>query len=129
MKKRNAVLNLWLPVIIWAGFIFALSSIPHLKSDLEYDYLLRKIAHAIEYFIFTFLLRRAFKGSFDMDTLYLFIYPAILSVLYAASDEFHQSFVRGRVGCVKDVFIDAIGIAGFYIFLSWRGRTLVKKNK
>jgi len=111
------IFKLWLPVIIWAGFIFYLSSIPHLKTNLEYDFILRKIAHIIEYFILTFLLRRAFQGSFDRDGFPIFIYPAILSLCYAASDEFHQLFVPGRGGSIQDVAIDAIGIFGFYVVL------------
>ena len=111
------IFKLWLPVIIWASFIFYLSSIPNLKTNLEYDFILRKIAHIIEYFIFTLLLYRAFKGSFSMNALQLFIYPALLSFLYAASDEFHQSFVPGRGPSIRDVMIDTIGIVGFYIAL------------
>lgn len=36
--------------------------------------------------------------------------PAVLGVLYAATDEFHQVFVPGRAGQVSDVAIDAIGV-------------------
>jgi len=118
--------RLWLPVIIWASFIFYLSSIPNLKTNLEYDFVLRKIAHAVEYFILTFFLYRAFKGSFNMSIFGLFIYPAVLSLFYAVSDEFHQSFVPGRSASIRDVLIDAIGILGFYItaklFVIKRGR-------
>ena len=34
----------------------------------------------------------------------------ILSVLYAFSDEFHQSFVPGRDATLKDVLYDTAGI-------------------
>ncbi|MFH1308976.1 MAG: hypothetical protein ABIH51_03130 [Patescibacteria group bacterium] len=37
-------LKFYLPIIIWAGIIFLLSSIPNLESGLEQDFLLRKIA-------------------------------------------------------------------------------------
>ena len=109
------IFKLWFPVIIWAGFIFYLSNIPDLKTNLKYDFILRKIAHAVEYFILTFLLYRAFKGSFNMNIFQLFIYPATLSFFYAVSDEFHQSFVPGRSAAIRDVIIDTIGILGFYI--------------
>lgn len=36
---------------------------------------------------------------------------ALISFLYAVSDEFHQSFVDGRVGSPVDVGIDTVGIA------------------
>jgi len=117
--KNNLIklLKLWVPVLAWAGLIFYLSSIPDLKTSLEYDFVLRKIAHAAEYFILTFLLYRAFKGQLKMGTLLLIIYPATLSFLYAASDEFHQSFVIGRTCSFGDVLIDTIGIISFFIVI------------
>ena len=100
--------------MLWAGAIFFFSGIPDLNSGLELDFLLRKIAHVLEYLILTFLLWRAFKGSFSLSVFYLFIYPAAAAFLYAASDEFHQSFVSGRQGTLHDILIDGIGIAGFW---------------
>jgi len=111
------LLKLWGPVVVWAGVIFFFSNIPNLKTNLEYDFLLRKMAHITEYFIFIFLLYRAFKGSFNMNGFGLFMYPATLSLLYAISDEFHQYFVVGRSCSVRDVLIDSIGIISFYIFI------------
>lgn len=35
---------------------------------------------------------------------------AIASLLYALSDEFHQRFVAGRTGSLRDVGIDSAGI-------------------
>ena len=113
------IFKLWLAVVIWASLIFYLSSIPNLKTGLEYDFILRKIAHVTEFFILTFFLYRAFKGSFDIGVFQLFIYPAALSFLYAVSDEFHQSLVPGRSPAVRDVFIDTIGILGFYIVVQF----------
>ena len=41
----------------------------------------------------------------------------------AASDEFHQTFVEGRVGAVHDVAIDAAGAAiGIVLYRSVRAR-------
>jgi len=117
MSSLIKFFKLWFPVIIWVGLIFCLSSIPNLKTSLEYDFILRKIAHAVEYFILTFLLYRAFKGSFNMDIFQFFIYPATLSFFYAVSDEFHQSFVSSRSASIRDVLIDTIGILGFYIVI------------
>jgi len=117
INLRNFVkfIKLWVPVILWAALIFYLSSLPDLKTDLKYDFFLRKIAHMLEYLILTFLLFRAIKGSFDLTELFLFIYPASLALFYAVSDEFHQLFVRGRDGSIMDVLIDAAGILSFFI--------------
>jgi VanZ family protein len=95
------VLSKWLPVLAWAGVIFAFSSIPSLDTGLGiWDYVLRKCAHATEYAILALLLLRA-TGSL------LWAFP--LAVAYAGSDEFHQTFVRGRHGSPVDVGIDAVG--------------------
>jgi len=114
--------KLWIPVVAWAGIIFYFSSIPDLKTNLEYDFFLRKIVHITEYFIFTFLLYRAFRGSFNINFIRLFMYPAAFAFLYAISDEIHQYFVLGRSCSTQDVLIDSIGIIGFYIL------TRVKKG-
>jgi VanZ family protein len=99
----NRTLSLWLPVVAWAALIFALSSIPHLGTGLgTWDTILRKCAHAAEYAVLAALLLRAIGNV-----------PAafLLAVAYAASDEFHQTFVRGRHGSPYDVLIDAAGAA------------------
>ena len=95
-------LSLWLPVVAWAGLIFALSSIPDLGTGLgTWDLVLRKLAHAAEYAMLGFLLLRALGRE-----------PAALAVgiAYAASDELHQHFVPGRHGSVLDALLDAVGV-------------------
>jgi VanZ family protein len=67
VKSSLKFIKLWLPVVIWAGFIFYLSSVPNLKTNLKYDFILRKTAHIAEYFILTLLLRIAIKGLFKID--------------------------------------------------------------
>ena len=111
------ILKWWLPVALWAALIFYLSSIPYLNSGLEEDRLLRKFAHILEYLIFTFLLHRAFKGSWDLSACRVRAYAVVLSLAYAASDEFHQLFVPGRNGTATDILIDAVGILGFYLLI------------
>ena len=95
-------LKMWGPVIVWAGVIFALSSVPSLNSGLgTWDDVLRKCAHVTEYAILGFLLLRATGREL----------PAlVLGVLYAASDEFHQHFVHGRHASPVDVLIDSVGL-------------------
>jgi VanZ family protein len=100
-KPRGSTVSRWLPVLIWAGVIFAFSSVPHLGTGLgTWDYVLRKCAHMVEYAVLALLLRRA-TGSYA--------WAVALAVAYAVSDEFHQTFVRGRHGSPVDVGIDAIG--------------------
>ena len=101
MTTSRALTN-WLPVVLWAAVIFALSSIPHLSSGLgTWDLLLRKCAHVTEYAILGLLLARALLREVPAFT---------LGVLYAITDELHQSFVRGRHAAPLDVAIDAVGV-------------------
>ena len=95
-------LTLWGPVVLWAGVIFALSSIPSLSTGLGvWDEILRKGAHLTEYAVLGALLLRALRQEL----------PALaLGLLYAGSDELHQHFVRGRHGAAYDVAIDAFGV-------------------
>src|ERR671929_584326 len=99
---RSRAISVWLPVIAWAAVIFAFSSIPSLSSGLgTWDYVLRKCAHVTEYAILGALLLRALGREL----------PAFLAaVAYAATDELHQHFVRGRHASPIDVAIDAAGV-------------------
>src|SRR5919205_2608873 len=99
---RSRVLTVWLPVLVWAAVIFAVSSIPSLSSGLgTWDTVLRKCAHVTEYAILGALLLRALGREL----------PAFLAaVAYAATDELHQHFVRGRHASPVDVAIDATGV-------------------
>jgi VanZ family protein len=96
-------------VVAWAAVIFAFSSIPGLSTGLGvWDTLLRKGAHMTEYAILGALLLRALGREM----------PAFAAgVAYAASDEVHQHFVRGRHGSPVDVLLDAVGVAvGLYCY-------------
>jgi VanZ family protein len=95
-------------VLLWAGLIFALSSVPSLGTGLgTWDLVLRKLAHATEYAVLGFLLLRAVGRE---------VPAVLLGIAYAASDELHQHFVRGRHGAISDVAIDAVGVLiGVYV--------------
>ncbi len=101
------VANVWLPIVAWAAAIFALSAVPALDSGLGlWDLALRKAAHFSEYAVLGALLARAVRE-----------FPAFaLAVLYAVSDELHQTFVPGRAGTLLDLGIDAGGaLAGILL--------------
>ena len=112
---RSRALTVWLPVLAWAAVIFAFSAVPSLSSGLGiWDTVLRKCAHVTEYAILGALLYRAFEREV----------PALAAgVAYAASDELHQHFVRGRHASPVDVGIDAVGVAlGMILWLRLRQR-------
>ncbi|MGD0167084.1 MAG: VanZ family protein [Gaiellaceae bacterium] len=114
----SRTLRLWIPVVLWAIFIFVLSSIPHLNTGLGlWDLVLRKLAHASEYAVLALLLLRALGRP----------WPAlVLAAAYASGDELHQHFVRGRIGSPWDVAIDTAGaVIGLLAFSC--GRQIVAK--
>jgi VanZ family protein len=110
MNPNSRTLTHWLPAVLWAGVIFALSSIPSLGTGLgTWDVILRKGAHVAEYAVLALLLLRAVGREA----------PALaLGVVYAASDELHQAFVRGRHASPVDVAVDMLGL--LLGLLAWR---------
>jgi VanZ family protein len=91
------------PVAVMA-LIFWLSATPDLSSGLgSLDLVLRKAAHIT---IFA-LLWLTFVRATDWRRP---IAATLAALVYAGSDEFHQTFVHGRHGAVSDVAIDAIGM-------------------
>jgi VanZ family protein len=100
---RWGLVALWLPVVLWAALIFAFSSVPDLGTGLGgWDLPLRKVGHAAEFAVLGALLLRAVGSTWT---------ALVLGVLYAISDEIHQSFVPGRQVSALDVAIDAVGVA------------------
>lgn len=143
----------WASVILWMALIFYLSHQPATESSelssgisemifniinkiaptVEFDrfnYMIRKGAHFIAYFVLAIFtvnaLRRSGERGYRSSTVALGI-----CVVYAISDESHQLFIPGRSGEVTDVLIDSAGasvgigvyliIAYFYNYFSSRG--------
>jgi VanZ family protein len=71
---------------------------------------LRKAGHVTEFFISGLLVFRAFRaGSTEPRMMRWAMFSFVFIVLFAASDEFHQSFVASRTASVLDVCIDSGG--------------------
>jgi VanZ family protein len=112
---RRSALALWLPVLVWAGVIFAFSSVPSLGTGLgTWDLVLRKLAHVSEYALLGLLLARAVRRP---------ALAVVLAACYAVTDEIHQTFVEGRHGAPLDVAIDTAGaLVGVLVWLRWSRR-------
>jgi len=125
-------LKYWLPVVVWLGLIFIgstdLLSAEHtsriigpilrwFNPDVSFatiarvQFFVRKAAHLSEYAFLAMLLWRAFRHisrwQWAMDKLFLAVW--LICLLFAVSDEFHQSFVPSRTASSTDVAIDVIG--------------------
>ena len=106
----------WLAVAGWMALIFFLSSQPQLPSppDPLADLIFKKGAHFTVYAVLAVLFRRALPPS-----RWIWALSWMFTVLYASSDEWHQSFVPGRHPQLTDVLIDVCGATtGLWIF--WR---------
>ncbi|MGO1651166.1 VanZ family protein [Senegalia sp. (in: firmicutes)] len=142
IKEENKKKISWLAVFIWMGIIFYLSAQPsgessNLSSGIsdfvlhiintifkgldfnidEFHFIIRKSAHFTAYFILATLTLNALRRSEVYGHKSIMI-ALVISIIYAASDEFHQSFVPGRGPAIKDVFIDTSGaISGLLVYM------------
>ncbi len=76
-------------------------------------YFVRKAAHMTEYFLLALSLQLPLSAwlSHKLSWKFRIITGFLCTVLFAALDEFHQTFVPGRSGNLTDVCIDSIGAA------------------
>jgi VanZ family protein len=98
----------WLPVLVWAGVIFAFSATPNLRvaEAADLDFLVRKAGHMFVFGVLAVLVWRALTYSAVRRAI---AWSWVLTVAYAVSDEFHQSFTSGRHPSPLDVGIDSAG--------------------
>ena len=140
------IIRYWFPVVIWMGVIFWMSTgsfssdntslfiepILHFLfpgiSTTEVASLhgwIRKAGHVTEYLILGMLLFRAFRSESGQPwRLRWSIQAAIVLLIYALSDEFHQSYVATRTASIIDVGIDLAGgmLALFAIAIRYHPR-------
>lgn len=93
------------------GIIFSLSSLPAARIPFfgEYDVLLKKSGHALGYAGLGIAYFIALPPR--LATRYRWLLALIMAILFALSDEFHQSLVEGRTSSLRDVLIDSGGAA------------------
>jgi VanZ family protein len=70
----------------------------------ELNILFRKSAHIFVFGVLAFLFFKCLDSR-----RYSYLFAWFFTVLYAAFDEWHQSFIPGRVAAIKDVMFDSIG--------------------
>ncbi len=93
------------PPLLLMGLIYLASAQPDLNSGLGVlDVVGRKIVHMTEYGLLWWLWSRAMGFRHPL-------LAAVITLAYAATDEYHQTFVDGRHGSPLDWGIDAAGVA------------------
>jgi len=125
------LMRYWVPLVLWMAAIFYGSSRTSLPGPLSWPstegFILRKTTHIFEYAGLFVLLQRALaarRPSISQGTSQIerkgpplgqasTLIPAFgLSLLFALSDELHQSFVPQRDAQLLDVGWDVLGVTG-----------------
>ena len=120
-----------LTLFFWLIFIFIMSSMDAdssgalSKSIVDIlgitisngHYLVRKMGHAVEFFILGLLVFRITKGN---------ILSLLFPITFACLDEIHQFFVPGRFMFIGDVFIDSTGVV--FAFILYRYYLSIKNR-
>jgi len=115
----------WLPLLLWMGAIYLVSAQPSdsLPNIGAWDLLVKKGAHFTAYAVLAVLACRVSRGWKRP-----FLWAFLIAVLYAATDEFHQTFVLGRNGNIWDVMIDTSGVLfGLCTYKLWQIRQKPKQ--
>jgi VanZ family protein len=121
----------WVPVLLWMVIIYWMSTatfssnntasiigpiirffMPAIsrKEFLVIHGIIRKLAHVTEYLIFGILLFRAFRAGAEERRTWQWVFSSLaVIVLFALSDEFHQSFLPMRTASLRDVCFDISG--------------------
>jgi VanZ family protein len=142
VRLISKFLRYWLPVVIWLTMIFIgsteLMSAEYTSRIIgpilrwihpgislarieQVQFVIRKTAHVSEYAALSLLIFRALVNTTRQARFAgVGLITLLISGAFAASDEFHQSFVPSRTSSVRDVMIDIIGaIFGMTIYWSF----------
>ena len=66
--------------------------------------------HFTEFAMLTVLAASALKWLYGRANSWSIFIAMLFSIAFAASDEWHQSFIPDRFGTVQDVLIDSLGV-------------------
>lgn len=112
MFKSGKFITKILPAILWMLIIFLLSNIPGDQYPQEsFDY--GSIAHFFEFLILSYLLTAA-SGKYTFKKMLVVL---TFCLLFALSDEWHQSFVPNRSVSLLDWLVDGVGtVAGLAVY-------------
>lgn len=124
LSKTKLFFTSVLPLIIWMLIIFLLSNRQKIAFTKNYavSFVIFKTFHIIEYAILYCLWLRFFH-LIGVKQKYLVAF--LCTLFYGFSDEFHQSFIFGREGKLRDALVDGIGATLSWILIS-RNRNFQK---
>jgi VanZ family protein len=110
LKTSNQPISIffrrWGPALVMMAIIFFFSSLPsnEVPNFGKFEFSVKKGGHALGYLLLGCACLHGFGSEKKAPWL-----AWVLCILYAITDEIHQSFVPGRSPRVMDVGIDALG--------------------
>jgi VanZ family protein len=113
--NRRTLFDFLLPLALM-GVIFFFSAQPAGGHHAWWVIVVRKLGHITGYALLTAAWWWALRAVVHRPL----IWAIGISLVYACSDEFHQTFVRGREGTPRDVVIDAIGMTIAAVLIGMR---------
>jgi hypothetical protein len=116
---------LWQPFVQAVGSRFGPDGVAKFEAFwLNWWWLFVKGWHVTEFFVLFLVIHRFLKNRMPFRE--ALAWTAFATLLYAALDEFHQTFVDLRGGRIEDVMIDLIGITAAFILITARERRASK---
>jgi VanZ family protein len=131
VRRLHRILYYWAPAALWAAVVLSASSEPFAAAHTgewiqeivtrlagsplapeafeTVHFTIRKLGHLTEYAIFGALAWRAYRGDRSGWAPGWAIAAILMASVLAGIDEWHQTFVQGRMGAVGDVIIDICG--------------------
>lgn len=108
MRSATHAVWVWGPAVCLMIAIFAFSSFSRLPVPLGGSSDL--VIHGLVYALLGILMVRALAdGSWRGVNTNTLATAVLLTIFYGCTDEYHQSFVAGRVADIYDVIADAVG--------------------
>ncbi|MBP7842613.1 VanZ family protein [Candidatus Woesebacteria bacterium] len=103
----------YLPPVLWAALIFTFSSqsiLPGFEESVH-NFIFKKLAHITVYLVLYLLVVHAVISTIsEKRPKTILLLPIFICLIYAISDEFHQSLVPGRYATLRDIGYDSLGI-------------------
>jgi VanZ family protein len=122
VKLRSFYLLFYIfPACAYGSVIFYLSSLSSFPEEMPSFWGFDKIIHFIEYYVFGYLIFRCFAGweGGSFPRRHSILWTVGIGILYALTDEWHQSFVPGRDPSFWDAFFDTLGVS--FAALTFKG--------
>ncbi len=112
-----------LPLILYLGLIFFISSRPNLKPPGVDFFLMDKMVHFVEYAILGVLLFDGIGRAIIRSNFGSFVFLLAVGSSVGALDEIFQSYIPGRMMSIFDYLADTIGVAaGLSLAFLWNMR-------